>query len=191
MIGSIEGKVSWKDERSMIVATNGVGYCVFTTPALRESLALGDTLSLFTHLAVKDDALDLYGFRDISELGLFRMLIGISGIGPKSALSVLALADTVVITRAIASGDSGYLTTVSGIGKKLAEKIVHELRDKVIALTPSDVPVSAESEAIEALSVLGYPAKETREVVRMLAQTHETTETIIHQALKQLGARSK
>ena len=190
MIGSISGAVVWKDERSVIVSCAGVGYLVFVTPTTLSATEVGGELSLLTHLAVKDDALDLYGFSTREELKLFRLLIGISGIGPKSAQNVLSLADTSTILRAIGSGDSAYLTKVAGIGKKLAEKIVHELKGKVDALNMAEAPATKETEAIEALEVLGYPTKDTREMVRALATTHTTTESIIHKALQQLGGRS-
>ena len=190
MIGSIEGAVVSKDERSVIVSATGVGYLVFVTPTTLLTTEIGKTIFLFTHLAVKDDALDLYGFLTRDELKLFRLLIGISGIGPKSAQNVLSLADTATLLRAVGASDSSYLTKVAGIGKKLAEKIVHELKDKVGALAAADAPASTETEAIEALEVLGYPVKDTREMVRTLAGTHSTTESIIHKALQQLGKRS-
>lgn len=189
MIGRLEGVVVHKEERSLILDISGVGYVVFVAPQILVDTQEGATLSLWTYLAVKDDALDLYGFLSHEELRLFRLLIGISGIGPKSALGVLALADTSTILRAIGSGDSGYLTKVAGIGKKLAEKIVHELKDKIDAFTPTDVAPSRETEAIEALEVLGYATRDTRELVRALAQEHATTEIIIHKALQQLGGK--
>jgi holliday junction DNA helicase RuvA len=190
MIGSLEGIVSWKDERTIILSVGGVGYVVFATPGVLARANTDERLFVFTHMAVREDALDLYGFLSREELTLFRLLIGISGIGPKSAQNVLSLADTPTLLRAIGSGDSVYLTKVSGVGKKLAEKIVHELKDKVATLGIVDTPDSAEIEALEALEVLGYAAKDTRELVRTLASTHITTEAIIHQALRELGGRT-
>ncbi len=190
MIGSLEGKVTWKDERSIILSVGGVGYLVYVSPSVLLRATSDAPLFVFTHMAVKEDALDLYGFLSRDELTIFRLLIGISGIGPKSALNVLSLADTPTLLRAISAGDSGYLTKVSGIRKKLAEKIVHELKDKVASLGIVATPDSAEIEALEALEVLGYPAKDTRELVRTLAATHLTTQAIIHQALRELGGRA-
>jgi Holliday junction DNA helicase RuvA len=189
MIGRLMGQIVSKEERSLILDVSGVGYVVFVAPQVLADTDEGKRLSLWTHLAVKDDALDLYGFAAQEELRLFRLLISISGIGPKSALGVLALADTGTILRAIGTGDSSYLTKVAGIGKKLAEKIVHELKDKVGAFTHADSAPSRETEAIEALEVLGYATRDTRELVRTLAQEHATTEAIIHKALQQLGGK--
>lgn len=187
MIGYLEGTILQKEERGLILLVGGVGYSVYVTPPLLASASEGQQLRLFTYLAVRDDALDLYGFPSRDELKLFRLLISISGIGPKSAQGVLALADGKTLLRAIGTGDSSYLIKVSGIGKKLAEKIVHELKDKVDALSVADLPQTKETEAIEALEVLGYAIKDTRELVRSLAEIHPTTEIIIHKALQSLG----
>lgn len=187
MIGYLEGVLQYKDERTMIVSVGGVGYMLASTAQLVARTTIGETLALWTHLAVKEDALDLYGFLDRSELQLFRLLIGISGIGPKSALNVLSLADMNTIVHAIESGDAGYLTKVSGVGKKLAEKIVLELREKIGTLHVSTRIPHAETEALEALEALGYLPKDTREVVRALAKEFTTPEDIIRRALQIFG----
>lgn len=190
MIGYIEGEVRHKEERQLIIVAGGVGYMVAVTPHTRESAGINTTIALWTHLAVREDALDLFGFLRRDELALFRLLIGISGIGPKSALNILALADVATLTHAIASGDSGYLTKVSGIGKKLAEKIVLELREKMGDFTTDETRIgNAETEAIEALEALGYAPRDTREVVRALAREHDTPEAIIRDALRSLGGK--
>lgn len=189
MIGFIEGIVKWKDERSLIVLVSGVGYVLSGTPQLQNSAKVGGEVALWTHLAVREDALDLYGFQDRDELLLFRLLIGISGIGPKSAMNVLSLADRATLVHAIQKGDATYLTKVSGIGKKLAEKIVLGLKDKVAALSTMAVAGNAESEALDALEALGYLPRDTREIVRLLTKDHETPEEIIRRALQILGGR--
>lgn len=190
MIGYIEGNVGYKDERSLMVMTGGIGYVVFTTPSVTATIMLGERIMLWTHLVVKEDALDLYGFTGRDELTLFRLLIGISGIGPKSALNILSLADVHTLAHAIASGDGGYLTKVSGIGKKLAAKITLELREKMGSLAEEGSAIShKETEALEALEALGYAPRDTRSIVRTLSQEQETTEDIIRKALKTLGGR--
>ncbi len=191
MIGYIEGKILHKDERVLILLVNGVGYTVAVTPPTLVQAIIGDNTTLWTHLAVREDALDLYGFVHQEELALFRLLIGVSGIGPKSALNVLSLADVSTLARAIASGDGSYLTKVSGIGKKIAEKIVLELKEKMnaFAVDEHEVP-HAETEALDALEALGYSPRDTRELVRVLAKEHTTTEAIIRKALQTLGGRS-
>lgn len=187
MIGHIEGTIVHKEDRGLIVATGGVGYAVSVTPETAEHGTGDGQISLWTHLSVKENALELYGFPRREELALFRLLIGISGIGPKSALNVLSLADHNTLTHAVKRGDSAYLTKVSGIGKKLAEKIILELKDKVGAVTERDGTPRAEDEALEALETLGYPARDTREIVRTLAKKHTTAQDIIRKALQTLG----
>lgn len=189
MIGYILGKVIHKESRVLIVLSGGVGYTIFVTPETATQGKIGEQLSLWTHLSVKENALELYGFPRREELLLFRLLIGISGIGPKSALNVLSLADVDTLEHAIGRGDSAYLTKVSGIGKKLAEKIVLELKDKVGEATGHDGTPRAEDEALEALEALGYPARDTREIVRTLAKKELTAQDIIRKALQTLGGR--
>jgi Holliday junction DNA helicase RuvA len=191
MIGYIEGEVVHKEERSAIVLLGGVGYVVSVTPNTIAGLSVGERIALWTHLSVREDALDLYGFLRRNELELFRLLIGISGIGPKSALNVLSLADVSTLARAVASGDGSYLTKVSGVGKKLAEKIVLELRDKMGTLVGENAEIPhKETEALEALEALGYNPRDTRDLVRTLAKDYTTTEAIIRKALQTLGGRS-
>lgn len=188
MIGHITGEVLEKDERAAIINVGGVGYVVSSTPIVLAQMELGGVISLWTHLSVREDALDLYGFLGKDELSLFRLLIGISGIGPKSALNILSLADIKTIARAISGNDSSYLTKVSGIGKKLAEKIVLELRDKIGNLKEEEVP-HAESEALLALEALGYAPRDTREIVRALARESDSSQEIIRRALQTLGGK--
>lgn len=190
MIGYIEGEIIHKEDRFLVVLANSIGYTIFATPRTIADTTLGSATRFWTHLSVKEDALDLFGFAERDELSLFRLLIGISGIGPKSALNVLSLADTGTLLHAIQSGDSAYLTKVSGIGKKLAEKIVLELREKAGTITTntSGVPI-AETEAIEALEALGYQPRDTRELIRVLAKEHSTAQDIIRKALQTLGGR--
>lgn len=189
MIGYIEGIVRYKDERTLIINVSGVGYVL---SCMTESLArieLGSQIALWTHLVVREDALDLYGFFDRNELQFFRLLIGISGIGPKSALNILSLADMATLSHAITSGDATYLTKVSGIGKKLAGKIVLELKEKIGTLNIQTGVAHAETEAIEALEALGYLPRDTREIVRVLTKEHQASEDIIRRALQILGGR--
>lgn len=190
MIGYVAGEVIYKEERELIVSCAGVGYSISASPSVTESAHVGKPIALYTHLAVKDDALDLYGFMRREELGLFRLLISISGIGPKSALNVLSLADIGTITHAIESGDAAYLTKVSGVGKKLAGKIVLELKEKIGGLGIITGIDPNESEALEALEALGYAPRDTRDIVRVLAKEQATSQDIIRKALQTLGGRS-
>ncbi len=190
MIGRIKGEVLYKEERALMVDVGGVSYVLSVTPPTAIGATEGADIALWTHLVVKEDALDLYGFIDRDEITLFRLLIGISGIGPKSALNVLALADVTTLATAIASGESAYMTRVSGIGKKLAEKIILELKEKMGNITQHEGGIALpETEAIEALEALGYAPRDTRELVRMLTKESMTTQDIIRKALQALGGR--
>ena len=129
MIAQLTGIVTHKDGGSIILDVAGVGYRIFVSPDTLEQLheQKEDSASLFTHLSVRENALDLYGFLEQEELHFFEMLISISGIGPKSALAILSIADIQTMKQAILSGDSSYLTKVSGIGIKNANRNLYKM----------------------------------------------------------------
>ena len=133
MIAQLTGIVAHRDKSSIILDVKGVGYRIFVSSGTLEQLhrQKEGSVSFFTHLSVRENALDLYGFLEQEELHFFEMLISISGIGPKSALGILSIADVETLKQAISSGDSSYLTKVSGIGTKIAKKIVLELNDTI------------------------------------------------------------
>ncbi|HXK37746.1 MAG TPA: Holliday junction branch migration protein RuvA [Candidatus Paceibacterota bacterium] len=191
MIGYIEGIVIENSERGVVILTkSGIGYLVSVNRTTLEKAKVDTDIALWIHTVVREDALDLYGFHTEEELRFFKMLTTVSGIGPKSACNILSLADLKTIIHAIQGGDASYLTKVSGIGKKNAEKIVLELRDKLenFAITFSTTAsTSTESEVIDALEALGYEPRATREVVRTLARENLSTQEIIRAALQQLG----
>ena len=190
MIGTIEGKVTYSDERSLIVEVASIGYLIAVTDQTAAKIKINETHRFWTYLVVREDALGLYGFTERNELEFFRLLINISGIGPKSALNILSLADVNTLIHAIEGGDGEYLTKVSGIGKKLGQKIVLELKEK-IALIPHESSAAhhAETEAIEALEALGYPVRDTRDIVRSVAKEDLSTGEIVRKALQILGGR--
>ena len=129
MISFLEGTIEFKGEKFCIIRVGGVGYRVFAgAETLKKISEKGGGIKLWTHQHVREDALELYGFLNFAELDLFEALIGISGIGPKGALGVLGIAPTDTLKKAIASGDTSYLTRVSGIGRKTAEKIIKKMR---------------------------------------------------------------
>ena len=166
MIGSIKGKIIFKTEKFLILEANGVGYKINVSPdAVSKAKKLGDEMILWTHTHVREDALDLYGFLDHSELEFFEMLIGISGIGPKGALTILGVASIDTLRKAISASDISYLTKISGIGKKTAEKIIIELRDKM-GKEKKGASLQGELDAMEALKSLGYSQNEVREALK-------------------------
>jgi holliday junction DNA helicase RuvA len=191
MIAQLEGMVKEIRGNSVILLVNGVGYKVRVTAQCAVKLRESDkkTVILRTHLAVRETSMDLYGFLDLEELKFFEMLISISGIGPKSALAILSIADTDTLKTAISAGDSSYLTKVSGIGKKNAEKIVLELRDKLDSgqETRDGAILKGEMDAIDALQALGYSARQAREALKQVSEKTEGTNNRLKEALKILG----
>lgn len=190
MISSVDGKVEFRGERFAVVDVNGVGYKIFTTQETLEKLPQkGGEVKLWTHLYVREDALELYGFLQMAELDLFTTLIQVPGIGPKGALGVLNIAPVDTLKKAIASGDTSYLTRVSGIGRKTAEKIVLELKDKMAGrgVTVDAPELKEEADALEALVSLGYSQREAREALSAVPQEVTSVEKRVKEALKKVG----
>ncbi len=187
MIGFIEGKIEFNTDKYVIVDVNGVGYKIFISAHTFKNLPeKGEKVRLYTHLHVREDAMELYGFLNQKELNFFELLISISGIGPKGALNILNVASVDTLKKAIVNEESSILTKVSGIGKKTAEKIILELKNKV-----GDEficgEVSDESEAIDALMSLGYRLQESREALKKVPKSTEGMENRVREALKLLG----
>ncbi|MFA5778044.1 MAG: Holliday junction branch migration protein RuvA [Candidatus Paceibacterota bacterium] len=188
MIGSIKGIITLKTEKFLIVETGGVGYKINVSPdVLSKTQKADDKISLWIYTHVREDAFDLYGFLDHSELEFFEMLINVSGIGPKGALSILGVASIKTLKKAVGTGDISYLTKISGIGKKTAEKIIIELRDK-IGKEKEDDSLQGELDALEALKSLGYSQSEAREALKNISP-ETNTNTKIREALKKLGGK--
>jgi len=190
MIGELNGIVSYKGAGFIILSTGGVGYKVYVTAEAYQHTQEGDKgLTLHIHLAVREDSMTLFGFTDRDELKLFEMLIAVSGIGPKSALAILSLTDAKTLSSAIAEGESSYLTKVSGIGRKNAEKIILELREKIgpIEKDAGESGISADSEALEALETLGYGVREAREALRQVPREVTEMSSRLKEALKHLS----
>ena len=188
MIGHLEGSATALRGGYVILSTGGVGYKVAVTRAAMTSFAVGAKIALWTHLAVREDILDLYGFIEEEELRFFEMLLTVSGIGPKSALAILDIASVETLRSAIARGRAEYLTNVSGIGKKTAEKIILELRDKVgISEDGEGRALHGDEEALEALRALGYSAGEARDALRKVSKEIESGSERLRAALKIVG----
>ncbi len=177
MIGHLEGKIIHKDLRYTLLQTqDGVGYKVFATLDTLSKLHVDAKAGLWIHNVIREDAFDLYGFHDKEYLDFFELLITISGIGPKSALGILNAASVSAIKDAVSTGEIAYLTKISGIGKKVAEKIILELKGKV---DPSDGSTSSQSgdvDAVEALKSLGYTHKEARDALEEISTGAKTKE---------------
>lgn len=189
MISTIRGTVQHKDLNNIVVDVSGVGYKVLVTTETALEAVPDSPIFLWTHLVVRETSLELFGFLDKETLGIFELLITISGIGPKSALSILNVATPSMLRQAVASEDISYLTRVSGIGKKNAEKIVLELKDK-LKTTKEDrgVDMRSEGDALEALVSLGYTERDSREALKKIPKETEGASERVKAALKLLSS---
>lgn len=185
MISHLNGKTIYKEEKYLIIEVNNVGYKVFAPLEIIEKGVLDAPISLWTYLAIRENAHDLYGFELKDELDFFELLIGISGIGPKTALGILNVASISALKKAASSGDTSHLTKVSGIGKKNAEKIVLELKGKFEE--DDNLGFKEEVDALEALKSLGYSHKDARDALKNVSSTATNTSDRIKAALKILG----
>ena len=185
MIAYIKGKVSQKLGKSVVLLTGGVGYEVFLSLKNLETVKVDEEHEFFIHSYIKEDAFTLYGFSSLDELDFFKKLITVSGVGPKSALNVLALANVDELKRAITSGDSSMLQQVSGIGKKTAERLVVELKEKfIVDLSEAAIDTDDAKQVVEALVSLGYKVAEAQEIVKQLPKEEADLATKIKQALQ-------
>ena len=190
MIGYINGNIIFSGDKYVILDVGGIGYKVYISPDTVSSISAQGNAKLWTHLVVREDALDLYGFLDQKELDFFKLLIGISGIGPKGALGIMSVAPVETVLSAIGTGDTSYLTKVSGIGKKNAQKIILELKDKIgnlISTEQTNVGLHEDIDVIEALISLGYKEREAREAIQKLSPDIKGTSQKITETLKLLG----
>ena len=189
MIGYLSGTIIALTEKNIIIDVQGVGYKVFVTPSFLSSTSIGLMVSLWIYTAVREDTLDLFGFENTSMQEIFELLINVSGIGPKSALGILSVADLASLVHAIKNENISYMTQVSGIGKKTAEKIVIELKDKVEKLSLEHTVTESDStrDVIDALLAMGYTERGIRATLQSLDIEHQTTSEIIREALKILG----
>ncbi|PIR97309.1 MAG: Holliday junction branch migration protein RuvA [Candidatus Doudnabacteria bacterium CG10_big_fil_rev_8_21_14_0_10_41_10] len=187
MISYLKGSVLSKQANYATVETQGVGYKVFIPVSSLLELRLEQEIELYIRTYVREDQFSLYGFLSPKELELFELLISVSGVGPKVALAVLSGGTVEVITSAIGSGDPSIFTKVSGVGKKTAERIVVELKEKI---GTGDLKSSKDlSESLDALVALGYSKLEAREVLKRISSKDLDSGSIIKEALRVLGKR--
>ncbi|HET7026063.1 MAG TPA: Holliday junction branch migration protein RuvA [Candidatus Limnocylindrales bacterium] len=172
MIASVEGVVGSIALDSVVIEVGGIGYRVFASPAIVASATLGGRIRLHTFHLVREDQQALYGFRSLEELGFFNLLLTVTGVGPKVALAIVGSRPTADLQLAILQQDQAVLTSIPGIGKKLAERVIFELKEKVAAAgTAAASAVGAsgpagENEIVGALQALGYSAVEARTAAR-------------------------
>lgn len=198
MFYSLKGTLTYVAPGLSVIECGGVGYKCFITTNTQKSLpALNSEVKLYTHLNVREDAVDLFGFASQDELNCFKMLTSVSGVGAKVGISILSELSAEQVATAIASNDSKTLTRAAGVGNKLAQRIILELRDKLKNLVINDnMPKSINivsfssnsSEAINALSVLGYTASEVAPIVAQL-DGNLSVEELIRLSLKAMAGR--
>ncbi|MBU1350042.1 Holliday junction branch migration protein RuvA [Patescibacteria group bacterium] len=184
MLAFLRGKILNKNKDFIIVEVNNIGYQVFITSTLQSALDIAQEIELYLHQHTREDAISLYGFKLFEELKLFKLLLSISGIGPKSALSVLSTAKTEIIIDSIARGDSSLLTKVSGIGKKTAERVVLELNGKLKGQITDNVQQMAVDE-IDALVSLGYSIQQAQTALQQVDSKIKDSGERIKAALQQ------
>ena len=192
MISYLEGKILEKEEKFFTINVSGVGYKIFShTGVLLKIPEAGRDAKVWTHLYVREEALDLYGFLDRDELEFFEVLISISGIGPKSALGILEVAPVASLKQAIVSEDETFFTKVSGVGRKTTQRLILELKNK---LSKTIMPVKGSDseqmgEALEALVSLGYNQRDARSSLQEIPKDIKGVEAKVKAALKLLGKR--
>lgn len=198
MIYSLTGELTYIGDQFLVVECGGVGFKCFTSVAtVANAGRIGDQIRLYTYLSVKEDALDLYGFKTENELRAFKLLISVSGVGPKAAVSILSEMSADKLALAVAAGDTKAITRANGVGKKIAERIVLELKDKMagVTLSSSESSVSAAAsvaedspagEAVAALVALGFSKSDAAAAVGAMDSSLPADE-MIRQGLRQLS----
>ncbi|MDE1975490.1 MAG: Holliday junction branch migration protein RuvA, partial [Patescibacteria group bacterium] len=188
MIYTLRGTVTDTGGRFAVVETGGIGYKISVTDDTLATLKTGSEAVFWTYDAVREDSHELYGFPTRKERDFFELLLTISGIGPKSALNIMTLVSIEALTRSVRTGSVAHLVKVSGIGRKTAEKIVLELKDKLGAMDDASFTagMSSDMDAIEALKALGYGAEEAREALKKIDKDLDVGAKV-KAALKALG----
>ncbi len=184
MIRRVSGKLVDKTGDSLLIDCGGLAYMVWTTGENLKKIKIDQPIVLWTHHAFREDSQDLYGFLDKEDLAFFKILITVSGIGPKTGLGVMNIASVETLKQGIVSGDPGYLTKISGIGKKTAEKIVFELSGKIDGIADIEKQTLGQDghDVIDALTMLGYREQDIRNVLKKL-DNKESAEKQIKSAL--------
>ena len=193
----LNGVVAEMEANLAVIDCGGVGYACATTNYTLSQLKKGERAKLYTYMNVREDAVELFGFASQSELHSFKLLLGVSGVGPKAALSILSANTPANLAMAVVMGDEKALTAALGIGKKIAQRIILELKDKLAkeqssfsgdsgAILPVAVPDDKTREAGAALAVLGYSASEVAAALKGIDMDALPLEEIIRQALKRM-----
>lgn len=199
MIYSLHGEVIHLSQNLIVVECGGVGYACRSTSTAVSKATIGAKLKLYTYLCVREDAVELFGFADESELNCFKMLISVSGVGPKVALAILSDITPQEFALAVVNDDSKTITRAQGVGAKLAQRIILELKDKIkkdSSFTSSEIPKinisaapnNAVSEALTALMVLGFSNNQAQKALDGLSE-EMTVQELVKEGLKRLSGR--
>ena len=194
----VNGTVAETGPNLAVIDCGGVGYACATTNYTLSQLKKGERAKLYTYLHVREEIFELYGFSSQAELNSFKMLIGVSGVGPKAALAVLSSTSPQNLALSIVTGDEKALTAANGIGKKIAQRVILELKDKLaaeeaipsgkggVSMAAAGLPHSKKSEATAALAVLGYGSAEIAAALKDIDMDALSLEDVIRQALKKM-----
>ena len=183
MLRQIRGTILSITDNKVLIEVQGFGISVITTSECALSLTVGTEATLSTHLVVRDTGLELFGFKDAASLSFFELLLTVSGVGPRSAINMMNLSPVPPLARAIRARDLGYITKVAGVGKKLAEKVVVELADKI----PEDQTEhnTNDGDVLDAMVALGYSERDARIIIKNIPNTLVSKDERIRYALKE------
>lgn len=193
MIAYLKGEILLKSNNYLILKTNNIGYQIFIGESFFSELKVGTEKEIYISHQVRAEVSDLYGFRDLSELELFELMLSVSGVGPKSALGVLSIASVADVKEAVLRGDPNLLTKVSGIGKKTAERLILELKTKILKYTDKNIDLNelpaTLGDELDALMSLGYALSDARQALTDLDPSLSDSGARVKAALKKLSKR--
>jgi len=193
MIAYLRGRIINKSLNFAVLEVSGIGYQIFAGENFLNELKIGEEAELYTHHQVREEASDLYGFKTMEDLELFTLLLSVSGVGPKSALGVISMASAGDIKEAIIRGDANLLTKVSGIGKKTAERLVLELKTKILRSSNATLGPNSSSlvgsDEIDALMSLGYSLSDARSAFNLVDPSLTDSGERVKAALKKMVKR--
>ncbi|MFA6908392.1 MAG: Holliday junction branch migration protein RuvA [Patescibacteria group bacterium] len=190
MIAHLSGVIRHISDKRIILDTQGVGYQVCVLPSLIEEYAVGDRLDIFTHLNVREDLMELFGFLTVEELEIFKKLLHVTTVGPKTAMSILSKSSVEKLIELITAGDAGALEEVPGIGKKTAERLVIELKAAFEKKERGKKKAQPTAEDVNALVALGYTIQQARSALTEVGGTVKDVDQRVRAALKILGGQA-
>lgn len=191
MIARLSGKVIERESKALVVDVNGVGYRVAVLGLLWEKVRKGSAVTLRIHHHITSDGESLYGFANKEDLSFFELLLTVPSVGPRTAVSILEVAPPRVLAQAVTEEDTALLTKVSGVGRKTAERILVELKEKIMAPAVAGVSGNVQQEAMEALVSIGFTTAQARAAVQKLPRDVKSVEEAVKQVLQTQGARTR